>query len=228
MTIFIQRNINTISLAVLNCFRVEQLRQWQQEHPRYNRADPFHLLPRREQVVIFRLRTGHNRLNHHLYTKFRIGQTEQCPCMTGSHTIEHMLQSCPLHEALRQRIWPDHKAMAQKLYGGLEDLQRTVTFIVETGLSFWQTRRRNKKQISKLEIFMKVFFWIPFLNSLKTQVNLWNCNSKNLKKSKLVVPCIFFCYVTCWWMLEHGYCNIKKTFYNMSASVETRETCKLV
>ena len=115
--------------------RTEQLRQWHQQHPRYNSSDPFHLLPRRQQVAIFRLRTGHNRLNHHLFTKFRIGQTEQCPCGTGSQTTEHLLQSCPLHEALRQRIWPDHKAMVQKLYGCLEDLQRTVAFIVETGLS---------------------------------------------------------------------------------------------
>ena len=115
--------------------RAEQLRQWHQQHPRYDRSDPFHLLPRREQVVIFRLRTGHNRLNHHLFTKFHIGQSEQCPCGTGSQTTEHLLQSCPLHEALRQRIWPDHKAMAQKLYGCLEDLQRTVAFIVETALS---------------------------------------------------------------------------------------------
>ena len=115
--------------------RAEQLRQWHQQHPRYNSSDPFHLLPRREQVVIFRLRTGHNRLNHHLFTKFRIGQSEQCPCGTGSQTTEHLLQSCPLHEALRKRIWPDHKAMTQKLYGCLTDLQRTAAFTVKTGLS---------------------------------------------------------------------------------------------
>jgi hypothetical protein len=36
--------------------------------------------------------TGHTRLNHHLYTKFRISQSEQCPCQTGSQTKEHLLR----------------------------------------------------------------------------------------------------------------------------------------
>ena len=99
------------------------------------------------QVVIFRLRTGHNRLNHHLYTKFRIGQTEQCPFRTGSQTTEHLLQSCPLHEALRKRKLPDHKAMTQKLYGCLADLQQTVAFTVETGLSIWRTQRRRRRRV---------------------------------------------------------------------------------
>ena len=38
------------------------------KHPRYNKADPYYLLTRREQVTVFRLRTGHNRLNYHLYS----------------------------------------------------------------------------------------------------------------------------------------------------------------
>ena len=46
----------------------------------------FYLLTRREQVTVFRLRTGHNRLSYHLYSKLRIGHTEQCPCGTGSQT----------------------------------------------------------------------------------------------------------------------------------------------
>ena len=115
--------------------KAKQQKQWRQQHPRHNSADPYHLLPRREQVVIFRLRTGHNRLNYHLFSKLHIGQSEQCPCGTGSQTTEHLLQSCPLHEAPRKRIWPDHLPVAKKLYGSLEDLQRTATFIGETGLS---------------------------------------------------------------------------------------------
>ena len=64
--------------------KAKQQKKWMHQHPSYNRADPYHLLTRREQVTVFRLRTGHNRLNHHLYTKLRIGQTEQCPCRTGN------------------------------------------------------------------------------------------------------------------------------------------------
>ena len=110
-------------------------RQWLQEHPDFNRSNPYYLLTRSEQVIIFRLRTGHNRLNHHLFTKFRIGQTDQCPCQTGSMTTEHLLQSCPLHDDLRDRTWPRATSVARKLYGDLEDLRRTAAFAVATSLS---------------------------------------------------------------------------------------------
>ena len=71
--------------------------------PRYNKADPFYLLTRREQLTAFRLRTGHNRFNYHLYSKLRIGYTEQCHCGAGSQTTEHLLQSYPIYEPLRKR-----------------------------------------------------------------------------------------------------------------------------
>ena len=33
-----------------------------------------------EQVILLRLRTGHNRLNAHMYNKFKVGESEMCPC----------------------------------------------------------------------------------------------------------------------------------------------------
>ena len=108
---------------------------WRHGHPRYSRAGPCCLLTRREQVTVFRLRTGHNRLNYHLYSKLRIGHTEQCPCGTGSQTTEYLLQFCPTYEPLRKGIWPDHTPVARKLYGSLRDLRCTATFIGETGIS---------------------------------------------------------------------------------------------
>ena len=97
--------------------------------------DPYYLLTRREQVTVFRLRTGLNRLNYHLYSKLRIGYTEQCPCGADSQRTEHLLQSCPIYEPLRKRIWLDHTPVARKLYGSLGDLRCTATFIEETGVS---------------------------------------------------------------------------------------------
>ena len=38
------------------------------EHPRYNKADSYYLLTRREQVTVLRFRTCHYRLNYHLAT----------------------------------------------------------------------------------------------------------------------------------------------------------------
>ena len=102
-------------------------------HPRYNKADPCYLLTRREQVTVFRLRTGHNRFNYHLYSKLRIGHTEQCPCGTGSQRTEHLLQSCPIYEPLRKGTWLDSTPVARKLYRSLGDLRCTATFIEDTG-----------------------------------------------------------------------------------------------
>ena len=112
--------------------KIKQHSKWRVEHPRYNKTDHYYLLTRQEQVTVFRLRTGHNCLNHHLYSKLRISHTEQCPCGTGSQTTEHLLQSCPLYELLRKGIWPDHTPIAHKLYGSLGDIRCTATFIEET------------------------------------------------------------------------------------------------
>ena len=107
---------------VKTILKAKQHRKWRHEHPRYNKADPHYLLTRREQVTMFRLRTGHNRLNYHLYSKLCISHTEQCPCGTGSQTTEHLLQSCPIYEPFRKGIWPDYIPVAHKFYGSLGDL----------------------------------------------------------------------------------------------------------
>ena len=127
--------------------RAKQHSKWRHKHPRYYKADPYYLLTRREQVTVFGLRTGRNRLNYHLYSRLRMGHTEQCPCGTGSQTTEHLLQSCPIYEPLRKGIWPDHTPVARKLYGSLRDLQCTATFIEETGVSIRQTRRRRASEV---------------------------------------------------------------------------------
>ena len=66
------------------------------------------------------------------------------PCSTSSQTTEHLMQSCPIYEPLRKGIWPDHTPVARKLYGSLSDLRCTATFIDETGVSIWRTRRRRE------------------------------------------------------------------------------------
>ena len=131
----VQVDRSTSYPEVKTVLKAKQHSKWRHKHPRYNKADPYYLLTRQEQVAVFRLRTGHNRISYHLYSKLRIGHTEQCPCGTGSQTTEHLLQSCPIYEPLRKGIWPDHTPIARKLYGSLRDLRCTVTFINETGVS---------------------------------------------------------------------------------------------
>ena len=53
---------------------------WKQQHPNFNQSDSLHKLNRPEQVILFRLRTGHNRLNVPMYSKFKDGESQMCPC----------------------------------------------------------------------------------------------------------------------------------------------------
>ena len=122
---------------VKTILKAKQHSTWRHEHPQYNNADPYYLLTRREQVTVFRLRTGHSR---HLYSILCIGYTELCPCSTGIQTTEHLLQSCPLYELLKKGIWLDHTSTACKFYGSLEDLWCAAIFI-ET--SFHLTKKKK-------------------------------------------------------------------------------------
>ena len=122
--------VNPISLSeAKSAIKSLQQTKWLTEHPNYKKNDAYHNLTRPEQVIVFRLGTGHNRLNYHLYKKFNVGSSEQCPCNTDRMTAEHILQSCPIHQRLREEMWPDAADVQTKLYGSLRDLQTTAAFI---------------------------------------------------------------------------------------------------
>ena len=110
-------------------------KKWRQQHPNHNQSDSLHKLNRTEQVILFRLRTGHNRLNAHMYNKFKVGESEMCPCNADIMTAEHLLQHCRLHDAMRRDMWPEPMLLRDKLYGNLEELRRTAAFVRTTGIS---------------------------------------------------------------------------------------------
>ena len=95
--------------------------------------DYLETLDRTQQVIIFRVRTGHCRLLSHLY-RLRLAHTDECPCGTDSQTPEHILQSCPSHNSLRQETWPYPVDLNEKLWGPTASLRRTADFLVRTGL----------------------------------------------------------------------------------------------
>ena len=97
--------------------------------------DNYHKLDRAEQVIILRLRKGHNRLNSHMYKTMKLVQSPLCTCYTGDHFADHILQDCPTFTNLRTQIWPDGISLHQQLHGTTEDMRRTVGFIQQTGLS---------------------------------------------------------------------------------------------
>ena len=91
-------------------------------------------LNREGQTIIFRLRSGHNRLKQYMHTKFKIGTSPYCPCGNIAQTAEHILQDCPLHAELRQHTWPKPSTLDDKLNGTEYNLTQTVEFIKATGL----------------------------------------------------------------------------------------------
>jgi hypothetical protein len=64
--------------------------KWRNSHPEYDQNNNIYRLTRREQVIIFRLRT-HCRLQHHLNYEFRIGESDMCPCNTQPMTVDNVL-----------------------------------------------------------------------------------------------------------------------------------------
>ena len=98
-------------------------------------SDSLHELNRPEQDILFRLRTGHNRLNAHMYSKFKVVESEMCPCNVEIKIAEHLLQHCQLDDALRRDMWLEPVPLRVKLYRNLEELRRTAAFVRATGIS---------------------------------------------------------------------------------------------
>ena len=92
------------------------------------------MLNRQQQVIIGRLRTGHNRLRWHMFNKLRIGVSGRCDCGGAKQDAEHVLQDCNIFADLRYRYWPQSTSVEAKLHGCLSELINTANFILETGL----------------------------------------------------------------------------------------------
>ena len=66
-------------------YKIFQLSVWQSLPDSSNRF---------ENSVLFRLRSGHCRLNNHLY-KIGVNDSPDCPLCRVRETVEHLLISCP-------------------------------------------------------------------------------------------------------------------------------------
>ena len=97
--------------------------------------DAIHYLERWQQVAIMRLRTGHCRLNAHMFRKLKLAPSPTCPCGLEDQTPEHVLQTCPLLQGLRETTWPAATPMHTKLHGCRQDLETTASFIIEARLT---------------------------------------------------------------------------------------------
>ena len=118
---------NTVSLTELNTITKALFKTPAEK-------DSIHLLTRPEQVTIFRLRTGHNRLNKHLHSKLKAVPSPMCPCGEAEQDASHILQDCRNLQQMRKKLWPEPTPLEDKLYGTADSLQRTTTFLTWTGL----------------------------------------------------------------------------------------------
>ena len=82
-----------------------------------------------------RLRLGHNRLNAHMFRKMKLAPSPACNCGLEDQTAKHILQRRLFLQTARTNVWPTAVQLHNKLYGSKEGLEKTATFILQTGLS---------------------------------------------------------------------------------------------
>ena len=140
---------STSYLEVKTIPKAKQHSKWRHAHPRYKTGDLCYLLNRGEQLTVFRLRKGYNRLSYHLYSKLRIGQQSSALAVPAVRQQNICCSPATLYEPLRKGIRPVHIPLDSELYGSVEDLRRTATFIEETGVSLKQTKRKKKTHLNK-------------------------------------------------------------------------------
>ena len=85
--------------------------------------------------MVVRLRSGHNRMNAHMFRKLKLVPSPTWPCGEEDQKTEHVLQRCKRHSQERNTIWPSETPIHQKLYGDMADLRRTTQFISATRLT---------------------------------------------------------------------------------------------
>ena len=85
-----------------------------------------HLLSREQQVVLVRLRTGHNRLNSHIHRKLKLASSPTRLWGQEDQTTEHVLQRYPLHKVTWEDVWPFSTLLTTKLYGCKQELNKTL------------------------------------------------------------------------------------------------------
>ena len=90
--------------------------------------DNMRSLSRKEQVAIFRLRTQHVPLNHHL-NRINPEHPPMCAlCNAQFETSLHLLLYCPNLQDLRHLYLPPSPSINNTLYSTTDQMKRTSTF----------------------------------------------------------------------------------------------------
>ena len=129
-----QPHLSTSYKEVKTLLKQKQKSDWRLQNDGHDpQKDQTNTLDRRTQTIIFRLRTGHCGLRKHL-KRLGLSDTVHCECGSEEQTPEHIPQTCPHLETVRQQFWPEDTEVGTKLWGQAAELQRTADFLAATGL----------------------------------------------------------------------------------------------
>ena len=73
-------------------------------------------------------------LSSHMHRKLKLTSSPTCPCGQEDQTTEHVLQSCPLHKATREDVWPVSTSLTTKLCCCTQELEKTTSFLSRAAL----------------------------------------------------------------------------------------------
>ena len=91
--------------------------------------DAINELERQDQSLIFQFRTQHTRTNQHLNRINPLHQPHCRHCDNPAETTEHLLLYCPNLQSKRMDLLPTNPTIHSTLYGQLDQLKKTSTFI---------------------------------------------------------------------------------------------------
>ncbi|RUS69750.1 hypothetical protein EGW08_022489 [Elysia chlorotica] len=69
-----------------------------------------------------------------MYKIYKIGQSGLCSCSAAADIVEQVLQDCNNHEDIRRTVWSQLTHLQSKLYGSLDDLEKTAAIVSVEGI----------------------------------------------------------------------------------------------
>ena len=130
----------TVKQIIKSNNKIEWYNKWAQNDkgrvmfhhmPQPNKSDPINSLERKDQVVIFPLRTNHIQLNAHLNRILKDHQPA-CPlCGYREETVHHFLFECPPLQDIRSHFLPPNPNRENTLYAPLLQLKNTSRYYHE-------------------------------------------------------------------------------------------------
>ena len=130
---------NTCKQIIKSNIQIQWMSDWAQDKtgrklfpymPKPNKKDNLNQLNRKQQAIIFRLRTQHVPLNAHL-NRFNPMHEPLCPlCDHAYETVEHFLFDCQKLQDLRENFLPPKPDIENTLYGSVDQLGMTSEFFI--------------------------------------------------------------------------------------------------